>query len=135
MLLAAARSQFAPKRDKSGQLETQKRDALEKVERLAKRSLALIQRRHDIMHDAWGVDPGESEPEVIRVATLHVRTKPALPVPIQALHDIIRDFRVIIDEVSALTISFRTHPPFMADLRSSLTKAGSSAIADKEGKP
>lgn len=110
ILIAAARAELSPnpKAEPDSILEAQKRDAFQKVDKLAKRSLAVIQRRHDVMHDAWAVDDEKDEPVVrskIQGAALWKE------VPIQTLLDLIRDYRSLIDDVGALVFALRRNPP------------------------
>jgi hypothetical protein len=68
ILGAAAIARLAPhlKARPDSELEKQKREALRKVERLIKRSYAHIQKRHDVIHDAWGIDRRDPGEPVIR---------------------------------------------------------------------
>jgi hypothetical protein len=75
--------------------------------------MSATQRRHDIIHDAWGsLDGG-----VFRQKIGETLQFTAEPVDINALRILIRDFRALIDEAHSLTTDFRTRSPTMVDMR------------------
>jgi hypothetical protein len=135
ILQVAAAESFAVKGDPGHPLNQQKSDALRQLKKIAKRGLALGQRRHDVMHDAWGVSGKKQKGAVLRARINRTISHDATPVPIQALNEIIRDFRALIEDATDLAAKFRRSPPSMADLRKSSTKAGDSARIVSEGKP
>ena len=94
-------------------LEAQKRDALARTKRLAKAALRATHRRHDIIHDAWGIIDGDVSRQKIG-ETLQFTSE---PVHINTLRVLIRDFRELIDEAHSLTADFGARPPTMVDLR------------------
>jgi hypothetical protein len=149
ILEAAAKAKLTPKLSpdsKSGHdhpFVKQKREALQKIIKLTKRSHGVTQRRHDVIHDAWGVAYTDEELETDREGSRPVISSKlkvasfteAQVVPITSLTDLVRDLRILIDNIHSLGEEFRRHPPSMADLRKSSTKSGSSARAVKDGKP
>jgi hypothetical protein len=137
ILQAAARTRLAPrpKISPTHPLEVQKSDALRKVERLVKRSFGVMQRRHEVMHDAWGIARDEKDEPVIRGSGRDLIQSEARDAPLRELTDLIRDLRDVITDVDRLVAEFTNRPPAMADLRRSLTKSGSSARTDNAGKP
>ena len=112
---AATEECLRPSRRKnaSSSLEAQKRNALARTKRLASGSLRATQRRHDIIHDAWGSLGGDVFRQKIGETLRHT----AEPVNINTLRVLIRDFRTLIDEAHSLTGEFRAKPPTMIDLR------------------
>lgn len=116
-------------------LEVQKREAQQKVERITKRTYAVIQRRHDVMHDAWGVDHEMDDKPVMRQKIGRAIFIDAIPVPLQTLLDLIRDFRALIEEVMSVTGELRREPATMIDLTKPSTKSGDSARTVKAVKP
>lgn len=124
-----------PDRKPPHRLDVQMATAAEKVGRLAKRAYGVVQRRHDTIHDAWAVLPDEDGETVVRQKVGKTLSKEHKKESIQALNDLVRDFRVLIDEVHQLAAEFLAHPPFMADLRSSSTKGALSALTESDVKP
>jgi hypothetical protein len=112
---AATTERLKPSRRRTANsiVEAQKRDALARTKRLAKAALSVTQRRHDIIHDAWGIIDGDVSRQKIG-ETLQFTAK---PVDINTLRVLIRDFRALIDEAHSLTADFRERPPTMIDLR------------------
>jgi hypothetical protein len=132
---AAAKLAPNPKASPDSELETQKREALATTIKLTNRAHKAVQKRHDVIHDAWGVDLSGETGSVIRQKIREAAFIDAIPVELQSLTDLVRDFRTLIDEVTDLTLLWRKHPPSMVDLRKPSTKAGSSARTVKDGKP
>jgi hypothetical protein len=112
---AATAECLKPSRRKTANptLEAQKRDALARVKRLASAALNATQRRHDIIHDAWGSQGGD----VFRQKIGETLQFTAKTVEINTLKVLIRDFRDLIDEAHSLAADFRAKPPTMVDLR------------------
>lgn len=105
-------------------LHVQKREALKKIEKLINRCFNAIDKRHTFIHESWGVF-GEKDENVSRQdpSDWHGKDKDYEPVSLQSLNDLVRDFRLLIDEVHKLTREFKRHPPSMADMKSD-TKSG-----------
>jgi hypothetical protein len=136
ILQSAAQMKFAPgSKDADHPLEKQKAAALQKIERLTKRAIAVMQRRNQVMHDAWGISRNGKEEPVLRGSGRDILRDDSREVPIQELKDIIRDLRRVITDVDNLAEEFRTRPPFMSDMRESATKSGSSARMVSSVKP
>jgi hypothetical protein len=102
------------RRDPISILETQKREALARVKRLAKSSLHATQRRHDVIHDAWAAF-GESG--VVKQKIGQTLSQPMEPVSLEMLQMLIRDLRTFTEEAHRLTAEFKANPPMMVDLR------------------
>ena len=102
------------RKDPDSILETQKRQALARVKRLAKSSLGATQRRHDVIHDAWSAF-GESG--VARQKIGQTLSQPLEPVSLKILQMLIRDLRNLTEEAHGLTAEFKANPPTMVDLR------------------
>lgn len=137
ILQAASKERLAPRNHlgASHPLEVQKAEALRKIMRMTKQALRAMSRRHDVIHDAWGVTPDDDRRPVIRAKTREALSRSAVEVPLHELTSLIRDFRELITNVDELTGEFRRRPPAMADVRSSLTKSGSSARTERAGNP
>jgi hypothetical protein len=119
ILQAAVEAKLAPRSKVSPNhaVEIQKRDALKKVKRLLKSSFKVIQRRHAVIHDAWGVTRSDDPPAVIRQKIRSAVFVDAEDAPLSTLRDLIKDIRVLIDDAEQITYAFRKHPPTMADMR------------------
>jgi hypothetical protein len=75
---------------------------VQRVLALAKRARSIINKRHSIIHDAWGLQQDTSE--VARRP--HKPDAIPLVVSLQSLTDIIRDIRAAIDDVRELAREF-----------------------------
>jgi hypothetical protein len=72
---------------------------LAKVRAIIKRSKAAIGKRHDIIHSLWAeTEYGED----IGVARISFPEWGGVEVPLTALNELIRDFRILIEEVEPL---------------------------------
>ena len=90
---------------------TQK-DIFNKIRGLAKRSRNLIQKRHDIIHDAWIVGQYHHEKSVtnlvIKIPTSDFATFDKMEIiELKELKVIIDDFRILIDEIYSFSSSLR----------------------------
>jgi SpoVK/Ycf46/Vps4 family AAA+-type ATPase len=112
---AATTERLKPSRSKKATaiVEVQKREALARAKRLANAALSATQRRHDIIHDAWGSLKGA----VYRQKIGETLQFTGQPVDINTLRVLVRDFRELIDEAHSLAAEFRARPPTMVDLR------------------
>jgi hypothetical protein len=116
-IFAAATKQYlkpSRRKNQTSIIETQKREALARVTRLAKSSLGVTQRRHAIIHDAWSAFGQDGVVRQKIGETLHRQME---PVSIETLRMITRDLRGLIDEANALTAEFKEDPPTMVDMR------------------
>ena len=138
ILEAAAKANLEPhsKSHPAAAINIQKRKALSKIERLTKRARAQIQKRHEVIHDAWGVAHEEESRPVIRQNPGQAMLgKDAQPVPLNDLLALVKALRDLIDDVDALTLTFRQHPPSMVSFKKASTNDGDSANAVSEGSP
>ena len=119
ILEAAVKERLAPRKkaDPAGTLERQKREALAKIERIVKRSRAHVQKRHDVIHDAWGVDHEAPGSPVLRNRIKDAGFAEADVAPIEQLEDLVRSFRLLISDVDVLVSEIRKHPPTLVDMR------------------
>jgi hypothetical protein len=126
ILEAAAKARLALRGNarSPSEIESQKRDALQRIGRIVKRCLSHVQKRHNVIHDAWEIGTfheGERVQGVVfrqRIDTaLHFRDFEV--VKIEDLQGLLDGFRHLIDDARSLTANLRARPPTMADLRKS----------------
>jgi hypothetical protein len=113
----AIKTAMAPtaRHDEVSELGRQKADALAKVRKLAKRARVIVYKRHEVIHDAWGVS---DETGAVTRSPLPVGPNDeGRPSPPSELKDLIRNTRILIGEIRTLAEEFRLQPPLMVDLR------------------
>jgi hypothetical protein len=69
---------------------------LEKALCIASRARAVVGKRHEIIHDGWGVDSQTGN--VLRIPTKRAQA----PVPLADLQNLVRDFRLLIYDAARL---------------------------------
>lgn len=135
ILQAAAKARLAPRSNvrSDSLLETQKRDAIRKIERIVKRSYQHIQKRHNIIHDAWTIATYTDENLKQKEVVIQHKVTDALTLmqfqvaKIEDLQKVIHDFRDLIADVRSLTSRLRARPPIMVNLRNPSINSGDSA--------
>jgi len=115
ILEAVAKAQFRPKTegDKFYENEDGKAQALRNVVAVVKRAKSAINRRHTIIHDAWGIE--DTTGQVIR-ASLPLKGD-GTPESLRTLKALIGDLRKLITDTRSLSKAFRLKPPVLVDMR------------------
>jgi hypothetical protein len=103
-------------------LGKQKTRALKDVMAIAKRAEALIRERHRIIHDEWNFS--DIEKKVTRKLLDGRPGRERVPTRKREIDTLIQKLRVLIDETYELALSFKEHPPFMANLKSDSRNSG-----------
>jgi hypothetical protein len=116
ILEAAARSRLRPKRkgDRFYENEPGKAAALKQVTNIIASAKSVVGRRHEVIHDAWGVD--DETGQVTRGA------HPATPdqmrrETIGTLNALLHDLRSVIMLAKSVSAKMRRAPPTLIDLR------------------
>ena len=113
ILDAAAKSRFRPKQeeDRFYENEAGKAEALKEVADIVRRAKSAVGRRHEVIHDAWGID--DDSGEVMRAAHPaegHLED-------INTLNVLIADIRGVVTTAKNLRRKWRHHSPTLIDLR------------------
>jgi hypothetical protein len=97
----------------TGPEEHQKKlkDALDKANRLANRVKTVTGKRHQIIHDVWGVD--ETGDVVRKPLPAFVESE---KVPITKLNNMIREMRTLSREIRDTAEEFRQSPPSLVSM-------------------
>ena len=108
----AAEAALAPRDGFKGVTDQAKRrqDCLDRTLKIASKARSLIGKRHQIIHEQWGISGDE----------VHRRPLGAIeytPMPINELTDLVGAFRNLIQEIVDLDAEFHAHPPTLTDLR------------------
>jgi hypothetical protein len=117
ILGAAARSRLRPKGkgDRFYEDEPAKAEALKQVESIVRRAKNVIGRRHNVIHDAWGID--DTTREVRRSPLALSLVGDGEPAPISDLQSLIRDTRKLIVDTINLSAVMRAKPPTLIDMQ------------------
>lgn len=115
ILAEAATATLRPKRDgdKFYENETAKAEALKKILAIIKRARSAINRRHEVIHEAWGVEPSTGEVIGSRLPWQN----PGMSRSLTMLNNLIRDMRKVIGDAYLLGRNMRQKHPTMIDLR------------------
>lgn len=111
---AAAKAGLRPKRegDRFYENEEAKAAALARVLSIVGRAKNVVDRRHKVIHDAWGIM--DETGEVFR-APLPPRENETHE-PISTLRSLIRDLRQLISDTKELSTEFKQTPPTLVDV-------------------
>ena len=100
---------------KSSSLGRQKLRALGDINEILNRAERLIRDRHRVIHDEWNYS--DSEKVVTRKLIDGRQGREVVPIHIEKLNALIRDIRLLIDDVYALSKCFKASPPTMASVK------------------
>jgi hypothetical protein len=81
--------------------------------KLLDRARAIMGKRHNLVHGAWGLPPEDHQGEVRWHSLPFMEDKPSRPVPISELSDLIEDIRELSEDVRMTTADAYGHwPPY-----------------------
>ena len=118
ILRSAATARYRPRKGgkASSKIEMQKAAALASVLDIEKRARSVIGRRHEIIHNLWGVT--EDEPTIVsRTELPRPRPGEGKRVTLSELNNLIRDTRGLIGQILIISSDFVREPPLLVDMR------------------
>jgi hypothetical protein len=91
------------------------KEALQHSSRLADRVITAVGKRHQIIHDGWGVDPDTGD--VVRYPSNKAASEQ--PVALEELNRLITETRSLITDIKSAAEEYRKSPPTLVSLRDS----------------
>jgi hypothetical protein len=103
-------------RKRGGQNETRKAETLGRSLDIHDRAKKVIGRRHEVIHNTWGIvvdDPSQ----VARTSLPRIKRGKGVPAPSSDLNNLIRDMRALVSDTKALNRHLKQFPPTLVDMR------------------